>query len=160
MLTPGVAGALTMMITNTLAVNFDAPRAWTGLGLSFVFGLLVLISNKSLLLKLVFYILNSLVIFCVAMGTNSLGQSNNSRSASLVGPAFAQGTDIQSLLAQQSSPEYCENLLSIVATAQEHNASPEQILELIRPCQGAKNEDNAAGSISSEPPKFFSPWEF
>ena len=42
MLTPGVAGSLAMMITNALAVNFNAPRAWTGLVLSFVFGLLVL----------------------------------------------------------------------------------------------------------------------
>jgi hypothetical protein len=29
MLTPGVAGALTMMITNALGSNFAAPRAWT-----------------------------------------------------------------------------------------------------------------------------------
>ncbi len=30
MLTPGVAGSMTMMITNALAINFGAPRATTG----------------------------------------------------------------------------------------------------------------------------------
>jgi hypothetical protein len=40
MLTPGVLGSLTMMITNALAVNFEVSRAWTGLGLSFENGLM------------------------------------------------------------------------------------------------------------------------
>ena len=34
MLTPGVAGSLTMMITNALTQNFAMPRAWVGLALS------------------------------------------------------------------------------------------------------------------------------
>jgi hypothetical protein len=72
MLTPGVAGSMTMMITNALALNFDLSRAWTGLVLSFIFGILVLVSAKGLLAKLAFYILNSLVIFCVALGANGV----------------------------------------------------------------------------------------
>ena len=47
MLTPGVAGSLTMMITNALTLNFAMPRAWVGLGLSFIFGLLVLVTTRS-----------------------------------------------------------------------------------------------------------------
>jgi hypothetical protein len=76
MLTPGVAGSMTMMITNALATNFNMPRAWLGLSLSFVFGLLVLVSTKGFLLKALFYVLNSLVIFCVAVGANGLGANS------------------------------------------------------------------------------------
>ena len=47
MLTPGVAGAMTMMITNALWQNFALPPAYTGLALSFIFGLLVLAAAKA-----------------------------------------------------------------------------------------------------------------
>lgn len=70
MLTPGIAGSVTMMITNSLALNFDISRAWTGLILSFTCGLLVLVATKNLWFKIVFYVLNSLVIFSVALGAN------------------------------------------------------------------------------------------
>ena len=46
MLTPGVAGALVMMIANSLASNFPLSRAYTGLCLSFVCGLLVLVIDR------------------------------------------------------------------------------------------------------------------
>ena len=41
MVTPGIAGAMTMMITNTLHQQFGAPVNWTGLTISFVIGLIV-----------------------------------------------------------------------------------------------------------------------
>lgn len=46
MVTPGVAGSLTMLITNALATSLAFPRAWTGLVLSFICGSLVLVSEK------------------------------------------------------------------------------------------------------------------
>jgi len=52
MLTPGVAGALAMMITNALGMNFELPRAWTALTLSFIFGLLVLVADKRIGVKI------------------------------------------------------------------------------------------------------------
>jgi hypothetical protein len=77
MLTPGLAGGMTMAITNVLARQFDlvAPGpAWLGLGLSFLFGLLVWMSQEvSQLKRVVLYVLNSLVIFVVAVGSNSVG---------------------------------------------------------------------------------------
>jgi hypothetical protein len=91
MLTPGVAGSLTMMITNALTQNFAMPRAWVGISLSFVFGLLVLVSTRSMLQKGVFYVLNSLVIFCVAAGANGIGTGATQRaSLSLITTVFAQ----------------------------------------------------------------------
>jgi hypothetical protein len=167
MLTPGVAGSLTMMITNALAVNFAMPRAWIGLGLSFVFGLLVLVSTRNVLVKGVFYVLNSLVIFCVAVGANGLGTGASQRaSISLTTAAFAQDASLASK-GKQEALEYCSDLSSVVAAAQKNNQPPDKILDLIKPCQnvskdilksdllGGPNSD--AKSISG---RFFSPWKF
>jgi hypothetical protein len=89
MLTPGAAGALTMMITNALALNFDTHRALTGLLLSFLFGAVVFVAARSIWQKGLFYVINSLIIFCVALGTNAVGVT---RSVSLSTAAFAQSS--------------------------------------------------------------------
>lgn len=73
MLTPGIAGALVMAISNSLAVNFNLSRAYTGLLLSFVFGLLVIATARRWWIRIVYYVLNSLIIFCVAFGANGVG---------------------------------------------------------------------------------------
>ena len=83
-----------MLITNTLAFQFGfLSRAWIGLALSFLFGTLVFVVAGGILTKAVFYVLNSLVIFCVAQGTNVVGESKaNAPTAafSIVAPAFAE----------------------------------------------------------------------
>jgi hypothetical protein len=73
MLTPGFAGALTMMITNALVGQFSIEPGYAGLGVSFLFGTLVLSHKGKLWTRVVYYVLNSLVIFCVAMGANHAG---------------------------------------------------------------------------------------
>jgi hypothetical protein len=111
MFTPGVLGAFAMMITNALGANFQTPRAWTALALSFGCGLLVLVSAKSRLIKGVFNVLNSLVIFCVASGTNGIGvaQRENATRAGLsistVAQAFAQPKDEASPPDEKASSE-------------------------------------------------------
>lgn len=173
MLTPGVAGSLTMMITNALAVNFEMSRAWTGLVLSFVFGLLVLVSSKALLQRFVYYVLNSLVIFCVAVGANGIGTQH----IALLGfdQAFAQ-TAADSTNVSKNDLEYCANLSSAVENAQKQGAANDQILKLIQPCQsvsrdiltglGPNNDvvkvgpgagSEIGGAVQS---KFFAPWRF
>lgn len=89
MLTPGAAGAMTMMITNALALNFDTHRALTGLVVSFLFGAMVFVAVRSIWQKALFYVLNSLIIFCVALGTNAVGTTKTA-SFSVVSVAFAQ----------------------------------------------------------------------
>jgi hypothetical protein len=89
MLTPGIAGATAMMITNALGNNFDMSLRWTALILSFVFGLLSIMTNRSLPVKLLFYVLNSLVIFCVASGANTIGQKVQVKT-SIISTAYAQ----------------------------------------------------------------------
>lgn len=171
MLTPGVAGSLTMMIANALAVNFNAPRAWAGLLLSFLFGLLVLVSAKSLLQKSVFYVLNSLVIFCVALGANGLG-TTSLRVAAYLQPtqALAQSPGSGSGDVSKDDLENCAKLSSAIETAQKNGASSDQIVKLVEPCQNlsrniltgtADDEDkiNPKAAIQG-PSKFFAPWRF
>ncbi len=74
MITPGIAGGITMTITNTLTSQFSLPGRWTALAISFLCGLLVFVTKKfSFMKKLVFYVINSLIIFTVATGTNYYG---------------------------------------------------------------------------------------
>lgn len=78
MLTPGIAGALAMFLTNALTSGFGVQSqpypALICLIISFVIGLVVFGSTiKPFWRKFVYYGLNSLIIFAVAMGTNTTG---------------------------------------------------------------------------------------
>jgi hypothetical protein len=74
MLTPGIAGGLVMLLTDALASQFGAAPNWTALVLSALVGLLVLGDTKvPVVQRAVFYVLNALIIFAVAVGTNQLG---------------------------------------------------------------------------------------
>jgi hypothetical protein len=85
MLTPGVAGSLTVLITGTLASQFGLPGNWTALILSFVLGLMVWANTKlPRVQRVVFYLLNSLVIFSVANGINEAGVAATNSSESRV----------------------------------------------------------------------------
>src|ERR1700722_4539085 len=166
MLTPGMAGSVTMMITNALSVNFAMPRAWVGLVLSFIFGLLVLISARGYIAKFVYYIFNSLVIFCVAVGANGLGVSSARQvSITFTSRAFAQ--DIAKPDTPKQTLEYCADLSFAVQAAQKRNAPPDEILALVKPCQsGSKyildNPSQIWGGPNSvfNKPTFFEPWRF
>lgn len=75
MLTPGLAGAVVMLLTNTLYQQFSLPQRWTALALSFGLGLLVFSDRRSALWqRALLYILNSLIIFSMAVGANAVGQ--------------------------------------------------------------------------------------
>ncbi len=76
MIAPGVAGSATTMITGTLVTTFGFPGAVTALAVSFVFGLMVL-ADKTLTMsyKLLFYVINSMIIFSVAVGLNQSGMA-------------------------------------------------------------------------------------
>ena len=85
MLTPGICGALVMTITNAVGTSFGVVgvgRTVMSLALSFLIGTLVFAATtKSIGQKLVFYVLNSLIIFSTAAGTNSAGQAAVSASS-------------------------------------------------------------------------------
>ena len=76
MLTPGIVGSMIMMITNTVTYNFELPSKWVGLVLSFMVGVLV-VMNVILPMwqRIIYYMLNSLFIFAMAVGTNNIGKN-------------------------------------------------------------------------------------
>jgi hypothetical protein len=148
MLTSGVAGAMTMMITNTLWQNFELPRAYTGIALSFIFGLLVLAATKTLIMKIVFYVLNSLVIFCVAAGASGLGPAPAAPPAEHA--ALAAGYDTA------SAPN--EACTAKVQAAQKAGASPAEIVKIVSACQKAGETPPQTPAQKSRP--FFGPWKF
>ena len=88
MLAPGVAGATTTTITGTMASVFGFPGSYTALAVSFLLGLLVF-SDKTvpLLQRIVLYLVNSMIIFTVAVGLNTAGtaatQSDEARKRSV-----------------------------------------------------------------------------
>jgi hypothetical protein len=74
MLAPGIAGATTTMITGTLVSQFGFPGNYTALAVSFMLGMVVF-SDKTVpvLQRAVFYLVNSMIIFNVAVGLNTAG---------------------------------------------------------------------------------------
>jgi hypothetical protein len=83
MVTPGVAGGLVMLITNTCATQFNLVAKWTALGLSALLALLVVcILVAPLWQKGLLWVLNGLVIFSMAMGANQAGATINTSSDS------------------------------------------------------------------------------
>lgn len=85
MLTPGVAGATSMAITNVLTNHFNFGAVLPvhiALIFSFLFGLLVIASGSMAIWKrAIYYVLNSLIIFTVAVGSNSLGAPEREESS-------------------------------------------------------------------------------
>jgi hypothetical protein len=78
MLPPGIAGAIAMMITNVLHAQFSLEARWVALALSFAIGLVAFADRGTMLprwQRCLFYVLNSLIIFSMAVGTNSAAGS-------------------------------------------------------------------------------------
>lgn len=88
MLTPGIAGLLTMMIANTLG-GARWPPSGVGLVLSFLLGTLLIASGISLWPKIVYYVFNSLIIFCMAFGTANIAANASARDPGVQGAAVS-----------------------------------------------------------------------
>jgi hypothetical protein len=74
MITPGAAGGITMAITNVLTSQFDGlPGNWTALILSFLFGTLTFAYAAGIMARVAYFVINSLIIFVVAYGSNGIG---------------------------------------------------------------------------------------
>jgi hypothetical protein len=74
MITPGVAGGLVLAISNTAFTQFGIPSKWSSLVLSFLLGTLVFVGTAGALWqKGILYLVNSAIIFSVAVGTNQVG---------------------------------------------------------------------------------------
>ena len=77
MLTPGLAGGLTMLISSTLWVQFGWETKWTALAISLAISFLVVrgMKNVPLLERIIYCSLNTMIIFSMGLGVHSLGSS-------------------------------------------------------------------------------------
>jgi hypothetical protein len=165
MLTPGLAGGMTMGITNALAFQFalDAPQpALIALVLSFVFGLCVFSAKAGRRgVKALFWVVNSLVIFTVAAGSNSLGSAAVSAKAAAAPQARAW---VESLLpsahAQAAVKWCCLEGQVLQATAEVCTRKDGKVTQTkaqaLQACQAAP----AAAPPAKQPQQsqFFRPW--
>lgn len=76
-LTPGLAGGLTMLISSTLWVQFGWEMKWTALAISLAISFLVVrgMKNVPLLERIIYCSLNTFIIFSMGLGVHSLGSS-------------------------------------------------------------------------------------
>lgn len=161
MLTPGLAGGMTMGITNVLSGQFGfAPggTAYAGLGLSFLFGLLVWVNEDvSRLKKAVFYVLNSLVIFVVAVGSNTVGLASAKAEPRGTAIAAAGGMFISSAVAQPTVGWCCAGTNVTNVSSQECSRRSGQFFSTEaaakQSCERARQAQEA-----DEKKKFFRPW--
>lgn len=179
MLTPGFAGAVAMMISNTLVHAFGLPPAWSALVLSFLLGSIVWVASVSLLRGAVYYVLNSLIIFSVAFGTNTLGLGASVTVASLdiVSTAHAAElpiSDLQKLFDEavkkaaqtgnQNDPAVIaqkNKLVSILSSSgKASNPAAATSRQPAAPAATTTAAVNATKAKAAAKPGFFQPWQF
>ena len=69
---PGAAGVIVLIITNAIGAAAGIPRAATALVLSGIIGALIVSKFQGgTLLKLGYWVVNSLTIFAIALGSNA-----------------------------------------------------------------------------------------
>lgn len=173
MVTPGVAGSMSMMIGNALHYNFNVPNGWAVLVLSFAFGLLVLAHTEPMLKRAVLYVINSLVIFCVAAGTISLGAQGGDKAQAtafmLIQPAYAQQTpaDLQAeykklsvehdaLFAKMSAAPKGSDISQLLSDARAVESKRAAIVSLL----AAEAKVKTTSRPSAGEKAFFSPLKF
>lgn len=157
MLTPGATGGATLMITNTLGSVFQLELGYVALVVSALFGVLLwaLTESAAFWQRIVFFLLNTLIIFCVAMGSNTAGQKitqarTQTASFSLFAPAFAQSPEADAM-----ADKLVEELQSI---AQDPNLTAQQKLNEIT--TELKTGEPAQSDSLSGSKGFFRAWDF
>jgi hypothetical protein len=79
MVTPGLLGAAAMMGTNALCATFPLDEPIVCLVLSLLFGLAAVIRDARLLQRVLYYVLNTIIIFSVAAGANTVGLASQAK---------------------------------------------------------------------------------
>ena len=106
MITPGLAAGVTVFVTNAVCSQFDCPRKYMALGLSFILGALVFVAKgiprwQSVIL----YVLNSLIIFSSAIGANNAiaPTKNVATTVSWMAPRLSQFALVSSAMADDTN---------------------------------------------------------
>lgn len=164
MVTPGLAGGLTMTITNTLCGIFALPLAlvpWVGLSISALFAISVLIGMTPMWKRLIFWVLNTLIVFCIAMGTGNIAfQASQTKPPQqswlpLVSTAHAQEPNLGNL-----PDSYVQSIEQIVA---DPSLTPEQRAQRIAELNATAEENGwipQNRQVRAKSRGFFKPWSF
>ncbi len=100
MITPGIAGTLMMFITNAIINAFpEIEGRYIALIISFMIGAVTITATRiPVWQRLIYYMLNSFIIFAVGTGTTNIGANwekpKQAPSISFVSSAFAQNHQI------------------------------------------------------------------
>ena len=117
MLTPGAAGAIIMLISNSLWVTFGFPSNWSALLFSFLFAIMVVghyvapFWHKALLM-----VFNSLIVFSLGVGTMSMGSA-------AFGPGSPSAT-ASSAVHQPGAGTHSSLILELIPAAATDDAKP------------------------------------
>lgn len=108
MVTPGVLGGLAMVGTNALGGTFHVPSESIyfpvlSLALSFVFGLAAVVKSSSVSQKVAYYFINSIIIFSVANGSNTIGLQAQQHVSLQLPTAYAASRPVGAT--EQATPE-------------------------------------------------------
>ena len=181
MVTPGMAGALVMFLSNAICFQFPevAPR-WVALLLSFVLGGVVIAAAKLKLLPAAgFWVLNSLIIFAVAAGsagvaaksTASVAATANLITQALISSAFAQPATLTNTLTKAELQAQLEQAKAALAAQQQQLAAAQQQAALAAEqakqaeaqrqaleAQRAQEAQNANRAAKENANRFFKEW--
>lgn len=178
MVTPGAAGAVVMLISNTLWVQFALPQRWAGLAISFALGLLVFKYKARQLPvweKFVYYVVNSLIIFSMGLGANTAAKGAVGATAFLqrkafvvharlgglaFSPAFADGHDsAQSTGTPQVSVKdsLSEEAAKLQSRLAEGSFSKEEGSRMVAELLGMRKRIDSLANMPKPPPKKVKP---
>ncbi len=160
MLTPGLSGILVMTLANSISFAIALNPIYLALGLSFLVGTLIFQSTGTKWISGVYYVLNSLIIFNMALGGNTVGlqlSRGDVASLSIVPPAVAQPYDRQQQLLDQQ-----KKLIDKLGAARD-DATRQRLLAEIERINRAIAEARLTAQTSPEVSAtrgFFKPWKF
>jgi hypothetical protein len=178
MMTPGIAGATMMFIVNGIVFAFPElqPRI-IALILSFLIGSIVFVSKTNLSAavwtKLVYWVINSLIIFVVGFGSANLAASgteqapptlgNGSSFPSLISSAYAEGNNNGSSATSRNSAIPAKlNKAELTEQLELERNKNAKLSEQLSKLQAEENEkamkESASDRNKQQEPGFFSRW--
>jgi hypothetical protein len=184
MVTPGAAGGVIMLIATALSNNFALTQlntSYLGLFLSFLFGVLILVANpRAWWERAIYYVINSLIIFCVAFGTGNLVAVKPAGSAhsslAVFSSAYAQDistTNLETLKKEfaQLDTQYNKEVTKLSQIQQTGAAQSDIEIQntIIQKLQNQKsanlnqqssliNKLGVGNPVSNNPTQIFKPW--
>ena len=160
MLTPGLSGILVMTLANSISLAIALNPIYLALGLSFLVGTLIFQNVGMKWISGVYYVLNSLIIFNMALGGNAVGLQLSRADVtglSIVPPALAQPRDRQQDLLDEQ-----KRLIDQLGAVRDDTERQRLLTEIER-----INRTIAETSLARETDRnvettggFFKPWRF